>query len=88
MNGEQDLQEFQDHLNNLHPNLTWTVKCGREGGYLDLWIMIENGKLEWKNFKKTPPVYVSPDSCHDPMVKGAIVKGDGHRSRINSSKNN
>ena len=84
MNGEQDLQTFQNHLNNLHPN--WTVKSGREGGYLDLWLMIENGKIEWKNFKKTPPVYVSPDSCHDPSVKGAIVKGVGHRLRINSSK--
>ena len=85
MNGEQDLQTFQNHLNNLHPNLTWTVKSGREGGYLDLWLMIENGKIEWKNFKKTPPVYVSPDSCHDPSVKGAIVKGVGHRLRINWS---
>ena len=56
------------------------------GGYLDFWLMIENGRIEWKNYKKTPPVYVGPDSCHDPVVKSAIVKGVGLRLRINSSK--
>ena len=51
-----------------------------------MWLIIKNGRIEWKNYKKTPPVYVGPDSCHDPAVKGAIVKGVGHRLRINSSK--
>ena len=73
-------------MNALHPNLSWTAKCGQEGGYLDLWLMIENGRLEWKNYKKTPPVYVGLDSYHDPFVKGAIVKVVGHRLQINSSK--
>ena len=86
LNGEEELRIFKDHMNNLHPNLTWTMECGKEGGYLDLWLMIENGRIEWKNFKKTPPVYVGPDSCHDPMVKGAIIKGVGQRLRVNSSK--
>ena len=86
LNGEDELQGMEDHLNNLHPNLTWTLGHGKEGGYLDLWLMLENGKIEWKNFKKTPPVYVGPDSCHDPAVMGSIVKGVGHRLRINSSK--
>ena len=49
LKGEQDLQLFKDHMNGLHPNLSWTAKCGREGGYLDLWLMIEHGKIEWKN---------------------------------------
>ena len=31
-------------------------------------------------------MYVSPDSCHDPVVMSAIVKGVGHRLQINSSK--
>ena len=30
---------------------------------------------------------MGPDSCHDQVVKGAIVKGVGHRLRVNSSKN-
>jgi hypothetical protein len=88
INGEQDPQTFQNHLNNLHPNLTWTVKSGRGGGYLDLWLKIEIGKIELKIFKKIPPVYVSADSCQNPIVKGAIAKGVGHMLRINSSKRN
>ena len=35
---------------------------------------------------KTPPVYVGPTSCHDPVVKKAVFKGVGHRLRMNSSR--
>jgi hypothetical protein len=86
LNGEQDLAAFDEHINGLHQNLQWTVNCGCEGGYLDLWLMIENGRIEWRNFKKIPPVYVGPDSFHDPAFRGAFVKGVGHRLRIYSSK--
>ena len=44
MNGKDDLKVFKDHLNGLHPNLTWTVECGSEGGYLALWLMLEMGE--------------------------------------------
>ena len=47
LNGQQELRIFQDHLDNLHPNLNWTLKSGPEGGYLDLWLIIKNGKIEW-----------------------------------------
>ena len=83
---KEEKRIFIDHLQNLHPNLTWTVESGTEGGYLDLWITIEDGRIHWRNFKKAPPIYVGPDSCHDPAVKDAIVKGVGLRLRINSSK--
>ena len=86
LNGDQDKRILEDHLNNLHTNLTWTLECVKEGGYLDLWLMIENGRIEWRNYIKAPPIYVGPDSCHDPAVMGAIVKGVGLRLRINSSK--
>jgi hypothetical protein len=43
-------------------------------------------KIEWKVFMKTPPVYVGPTSCHDPVVKKSVFKGVGHRLRLNSSK--
>ena len=87
MSGDEEKKEaLKNHLNNLHPNLTWTVECAKETGYLDLWLMIENGRIEWRNYRKAPPIYVGPDSCHDPAVTGAIVKGVGHRGRINSSK--
>ena len=87
-NGDQEKRILEDHLNNLHENLTWTVDCVKEGGYLDLWLMLEDGKIEWKNFSKAPPIYVGPDSSHDPAQKGkSIIKGVGRRIRINSSKN-
>ena len=54
MNGEQELRILKDHMNNLHPNLTCTVECGSEGGYLDLWLMLENGKLSGKTIRKLP----------------------------------
>ena len=46
MNGDQQRRILEDHLNNLHENLTWTVECVKEGGYLDLWLMLKNGIIE------------------------------------------
>ena len=76
LNGEEEeIRRLKEHMDSLHPNLSWTMEYGKEGGYLDLWLMLENGRIEWKNYVKTPPVYVGPDSCHDPAVRGSIVKG-------------
>ena len=86
IDGDQQKEILLNHLNNLHPNLTWTVDVAKEGGYLDLWLMIEEGKIEWKTFRKAPPIYVGPDSCHDPAQIGAIIPGVGHRLRITTSK--
>ena len=86
LNEAQEKRILQEQLNSLHQNLNWTIECGKEGGYLDLWLMLEDGKIEWKNYLKCPPIYVGLDSCHDPSVKGAIVKGVAQRLRINSSK--
>jgi hypothetical protein len=61
------------------------MQCGKQGGYLDLWLMVENGRIEWKNYQKVP-VYEGPNSCHDSCVMKSIVKGVGHILRINSSK--
>ena len=41
-----------------------------------------NGRIT----SKAAPVYVGPDFCHDPAVRGAILIGVGLRLRINSSK--
>ena len=32
LNGEQ---LFKDHMNSLHPNLSWAAKCGQEGPVVD-----------------------------------------------------
>ena len=82
---QEDLQQFKDHLESIHDNLTFDVRSGKEGEYLDLWLMLKDGSIEWKVFTKTPPVYLSPKSCHDPQVFKGIHKGVGHRLRINSS---
>ena len=67
-NGEVDKEAFEGQLNSLHQNLKWDVKVDKEGSYLDLWLMIVDGKIEWKTFTKTPPVYLHRKSCHDPLV--------------------
>ena len=51
--GMEDQEAYQNHLDSLHPNLTWDLTCTTEGGYLDLFLMIKDGKVEWKTFTKT-----------------------------------
>ena len=72
LNGSRDIEAYEDHLNNLHPNITFDVRHGREGEHLDLWVMLKD-KIEWKVYMISPPVYVGPTSCHDPLVKKISV---------------
>ena len=65
---------------------SWTSPAP-EGGYLDLFVMIKDGRIEWKTFTKTPPLYLHKTSCHDPKVHQAIAKGLGHRLRLTNSTN-
>ena len=48
--------------------------------------MLKDGKVEWRNYVKTPPLYVHRNSCHDPSILRNIHKGLGKRLRMNSSK--
>ena len=82
---QEDLQQFKDHLESIHDNLSFDVRSGKEMEYLDLWLMLKDGSIEWKVFTKTPPVYLSPKSCNDPQVFKGIHKGVGHKLWINSS---
>ena len=61
------------------------MTCEKEGGFLDLFLMIKNGRVEWKTYTKTPPLYLSKFSCHDPTVFKGIPKGVGYRLRITNS---
>jgi hypothetical protein len=85
--GENDLPSLVQHFNNLHPNLEWEFNHGKEGSYLDLWVMLKDGRIETKIFTKSEPVYVGPTSCHDPKVFKSIFKGVGLRLRLNCSNN-
>ena len=40
--------DYQQHLDSLHPNLKWDLTCASEGGYLDLFLMLKNGKQPWR----------------------------------------
>ena len=86
VNGEEDIPTLKEHFDQLHENLKWEFKTGREGSYLDLWLMIINGRVESRVFTKSKPIYISPTSCHDPAVFKSIFTGVGLRLRLNSSR--
>ena len=44
--GMEDQEAYQQHLDSLHPNLKWDLTCATEGGYLDLFTMIKDSKVE------------------------------------------
>ena len=81
LKNKEDLEAHKAHLTTLHPNLTFTTRSGTEGEYLDLWLMLRGGKIEWKTFTKTPPVYLHKQSCHDVKVFNGIFKGVALRIR-------
>ena len=85
--GMEDQARYQQHLDGLHPNLKWDLTCAREGGYLDLFLMIKDGRIEYQTFTKTPPLYLHKISCHDPSVFKSIPRGLGHRLRLTNSTN-
>ena len=49
--------------------------------------MLVDGRIQWKTFTKTPPVYLHRNSCHDPQVFKGIHRGIGHRLRLTNSTN-
>ena len=83
---KDDLQTYLDHLASLHLNVKWETKSGREGQYLDLHLMIVDGKIESRVFTKSAPIYLPPNSCHDRSVYKGLYKGVGLRLRLNCSR--
>ena len=83
----QDIPAYLEHrdLDGLHPNLKWETKYGRQGEYLDLNLKIQDGKIQSKVFTKSAPIYLPPNSCHDPAVFKGFYKGIGLRLRLNST---
>ena len=86
LNGEDDLPTLKEHFNNLQPNLEWDFTHCKERAYLDLGIMIKEGKIETRIFAKSEPIYIGPSSCHDPKVFKSIFTGVGLRIRLNCSQ--
>ena len=86
INGYQDLEEYKSYLENVHRNIKWDIRTGKEAEYLDMFLYMENGRIESRVFKKSDPIYLSPKSCHDPSVFKGIFKSTGHRLRLICSK--
>ena len=86
LKNKDDLPQYLDHLSTLHPNIKWETKSGREGVYLDLYLMIIDGKIESKVFTKSAPIFLPPDSCHDRAVFKGLYYGVGLRLRLNCSR--
>ena len=63
----EELMEFIEWLNSIHPSLKFTVTYSRDGvEYLDLFIYSINGKIHTKLYSKSSDThsYLVPTSCH------------------------
>ena len=47
--------------------------------------MLRGGKIKWKTYTKTAPVYLHKQSCHDVKVFNGIFKGVALRIRETNS---
>ena len=66
---ESDVSTFEDHLQQLHPGIKWTVSSGREAEYLDVKLeMTEDGSVRTDIFSKNCHSYLPPSSCHNLAV--------------------
>ena len=54
---------------------------------MDLYLMIQDGEIQWKTYTKTPLLFLQRSSCHDPLVFKGIPKGVGQRLRLTNSTN-
>ena len=44
LHSEDNLEVYKQHLATLHPNLEFVTRSGKEGEYLDLWLMVKDKK--------------------------------------------
>ena len=80
---ESDIPVFENHLQNLHPDIHWTVSSGREAEYLDVKLKIsEDGSIKTDVFSKNCHSYLPPSSCHNPTVFKGLAVGMGTRLRM------
>ena len=63
----EELVEFMEWMNTIHPNLKFTFTYSRDGiEYLDLFVYSKDGKIHTKLFSKKSDThsYLVPTSCH------------------------
>ena len=88
-----DLPKFEQILESLHPSIKWEVEASKEEEnhaleYLDLTIMIIDGKIKTDLYAKDIPIFLPKNSCHPPHVFSSIVKSVGYRLNVNCNLDN
>ena len=64
---EEELMEFKEWMNSIHPSLKFTFDYSREGiEFLDLFVYSNNGQIQTKLYSKKSDThsYLVPTSCH------------------------
>ena len=69
LNADEDLPRFEEILDSLHPSIKWTLNVSDPENFhalefLDLTILIIDGKIETDLFAKDVPIFLPKNSCH------------------------
>ncbi|KAJ4447063.1 hypothetical protein ANN_09052 [Periplaneta americana] len=89
--GEEKLQEFQEYLNNIHPNIQFTKEVEKDGCFPFLDILISrksDGTLGHRVYRKPThtDLYLNGHSHHHPAQKRTVLSTLLHRARGISDK--
>ncbi|XP_069678727.1 uncharacterized protein dlp [Periplaneta americana] len=89
--GEEKFQEFQEYLNNIHPNIQFTKEVEKDGclPFLDILISRKSdGTLGHRVYRKPThtDLYLNGHSHHHPAQKRTVLSTLLHRARGISDK--
>ena len=86
---EEELLEFKEWMNSIHPSLKFTFDYSKEGiEFLDLYVYSNNNKIQTKLYSKTSDThsYLVPTSCHKDHVIRNIPYNIARRVLQNNSE--
>ena len=83
---QDDVEQFEQHLQGLHPDISWEVESGNKMNYLNLTVQLIDGEIHTDEFSKSSHSYLSPDSCHPPSTFKGLIYSKGRQLRMNCSK--
>jgi len=81
------VNSFENHLQNLHPDIKWEVSSGTSMNYLNLTVKLIDGFIETDEYSKSSHNYLPPNSCHPPSTFKGLIVSKGTQLRMNCSKN-
>ena len=91
VHGEEELLQFKQWINSIHPNLKFTFDYSKEGvEFLDLYIYTKNNEIHTKLFSKASDThsYLVPSSCHKEHIIKNIPFSIARRVYQNNSEEN